>query len=76
VEAALAADLIVVSLDETVRGLLKGVSAQVTEVRPVTWANPDKEDEGCIAWLEGGAEVEGHRQLGYRSTAGSGLRSP
>lgn len=65
IEAAIATDQIVISLDETVRLLFMAVALRVGEIRRVLWANPDKVEEVCIGWLEGGARNERRRQLGF-----------
>ena len=63
-QAALATDQTVVSLDETIRGLFKRASQQVGEIRNIIWMNPDRtEEEQPIAWLQNGALPEAHRQL-------------
>ena len=63
-QAALATDQTVVSLDETIRGLFKRASQQVGEIRTIIWMNPDRtEEEQPIAWLQNGAPPEAHRQL-------------
>jgi hypothetical protein len=64
IEAALAADQIVVSRDEAVRALFAQVSQKVGELRTVVWVNPDKAEEQPITWLESGAPAEASRQLG------------
>jgi len=65
IEAAKATDHTIVSLDEIVRALFINAARSVTELRIVIWANPDKTEEGCLAWLEAGAKVEKKRQLGF-----------
>ena len=63
-QAALATDQTVISLDETVRGLFKQASQQVGEIRGIIWVNPDHTtEEQPIAWLQNGAPPEPHRQL-------------
>ena len=63
-QAALATDHTVISLDETVRGLFKRASQQVSEIRNIIWVNPDKTaEEHPIAWLQNGAPPEAHRRL-------------
>ena len=62
--AALATDQVIISLDETVRGLFKRASQQVGEIRNIIWVNPDRTaEEQPIAWLQNGAPPEPHRQL-------------
>ena len=63
-QAALATDQTVISLDETIRGLFKQASQQVGEIRDIIWVNPDRTaEEQPIAWLQNGAPPEPHRQL-------------
>ena len=63
-QAALATDQTVISLDETVRGLFKRASQQVGEIRGIIWVNPDSTaEEQPIIWLQNGAPPEPHRQL-------------
>jgi hypothetical protein len=66
VEAALDADQIVISLDDKVRFHFQTISQTIQEISLIVWVNPDKPEEGTIAWLEAGAEPEKHRQLGFR----------
>lgn len=63
-EAALAADEIVVALDETVRALFIETTISVGEIRNVVWINPDRADEAPLPWLEGGAKSDKKRCLG------------
>ena len=63
-QAALATDQTVISLDETVRGLFKQASQQVGEIRNIIWVNPDRTaEEQPIAWLQNGALPEASRRL-------------
>ena len=63
-QAALATDQTVISLDETIRGLFKRASQQVGEIRDIIWVNPDRTaEEQPIAWLQNGAPPEPHRRL-------------
>jgi hypothetical protein len=65
-EAAMATDKIVISLDDnTARKFFGRAAAQVDELRNLVWVNPDKiEEEKPIEWLEKGAEAESDRLLG------------
>jgi predicted nucleic acid-binding protein len=65
VEAALESDFRVVSLDETARAVFRKAAPRVGPLRPVLWANPTKEEDNIIEWLEGGTEDEEVRQLGF-----------
>ena len=62
-QAALATDQIVISLDETIRGLFKRASQQVGEIRNIIWVNPDRTEEEPITWLQNGAPPEPHRSF-------------
>lgn len=63
-EAALATDKTIISLDETSRNLFKRAAQQVGDIRNIIWVNPEKTgEEGPITWLQQGAMPEQHRQL-------------
>ena len=63
-QAALATDQTIISLDETIRGLFKRASQSVGEIRGIIWVNPDRTaEEQPITWLQNGAPPEAHRQL-------------
>ncbi len=68
VEAALAADSVVLSLDDVVRELLRTAAVSIGELRPIQWANPANEEEQVIVWLNRGARPEARRRLGLRHT--------
>jgi hypothetical protein len=55
IEAALASDGIVVSLDEAMRGHLSRHARQLIEVQGVFWANPTVDHAATVAWFERGA---------------------
>jgi hypothetical protein len=63
VEAALKADQIVISRDETVRNLFKGVCPRLEELKPILWANPEMQEEGTAEWVRAGAKLERARRL-------------
>lgn len=65
-EAALAYDQIVASMDETARDLFSRASKNIGEIRPVVWVNPDREEEKIAEWLENSTDPEKKRQLGSR----------
>ena len=62
-QAALATDHTIISLDETVRGFFIHASQRVGEIRNIIWVNPDRPAEEPIAWLQNGAPPETHRRL-------------
>lgn len=64
IEAVIATDKTVISLDGTVRKLFDEAATQVTELRNIVWVNPDKTEEKPIEWLENGAKSDSDRWLG------------
>jgi hypothetical protein len=68
IEAALATDETVLSLDEVVRGLFSGLCHQVKQINEIIWVNPVIAEEKCIEWLREGAPAEKHRMLSYIGT--------
>lgn len=68
IETAMAADRIVVSLDETARRLFITVATRVGELRNIVWVNPERAEEEPIHWLENGAKAEKKRKLGFAAT--------
>lgn len=65
VEAAMATDGSVISLDEAARSLFARASRAVAELSQIVWVNPDPPEEHPVAWLEAGAEPERERMLGW-----------
>jgi hypothetical protein len=66
IEAAMAFDKTVVSLDEEVRSLFGSAARSVIPLSKIVWVNPDNADEGPIKWLENRAKPERKRMLGYK----------
>ncbi len=64
-EAALATDNFVISLNELDRKRFQSVAPKIGEIRAVVWVNPTLSEEQCFVWLENGCPVEKERQLGY-----------
>ena len=62
-QAALATDQTVISLDETVRELFARTSQSVGEIQHIIWVNPDRLEEQPILWLQNGAPPEAHRHF-------------
>lgn len=62
-EAALASDGRVASLDETVRGHFRRLCANFEEIGAVLWTNPTKVSDGSVDWLKRGAPDERPRRL-------------
>jgi hypothetical protein len=69
-EAALATDRNVVSLDEIVRALFDNAAVSVAALKNIVWVNPDKPEEEAIVWLEKNAKRERKRMLGFRAKSG------
>ncbi|MGI8549388.1 MAG: hypothetical protein ACR2PL_01130 [Dehalococcoidia bacterium] len=64
-EAALATDMTVASLERRVRGHFTRASEQIAEIQEIVWANPAREaEEQVILWLRQGAPAERARMLG------------
>ena len=70
-EAALATDSAVASLDEEVRSLLRGISRQWGRIRPIVWVNPAKPDDQALSWLSAGAPADKPRMLGFETEGGT-----
>ena len=64
IEAAMANENRVVSLDSTVRDILRVAAGSIRELRPLVWVNPADESESAITWLKEGARAEDKRTLG------------
>jgi len=65
IEAALAADLAVLSVEENVRRRFARIAPHVEELRTIMWVNPAKEAEHCMEWLSRGASPEPERRFGF-----------
>jgi len=65
IEAALATDKIVISLDDEARELFRAACQTIAEMRPVTWVNPARPEEAAAKWLRKGVQPEGKRKLGW-----------
>lgn len=63
IQAALATDRCVVSLDETIRSHFKRAAQSVSDIREVVWVNPNRAEEQPLLWLQNGAPSETDRQL-------------
>jgi hypothetical protein len=65
-EAALATDRCVASLDEnTARKPFSRAAKTIPKLREIVWVNPDKPEENPIEWLQAGAPAEDFRMLGH-----------
>lgn len=64
IEAAIAADSIIVSLDEAAKGAFSMAAGSIRELRALTWINPDDASGDVIAWLAGDADADDAWLLG------------
>lgn len=68
-EAALATDKIIVSMDDnTARRFFTQAAKEVeelSELKMIAWVNPDKPEESPIEWLRSGANPDAERLLGF-----------
>lgn len=62
-EAAMATDRIVVSLDNSVRNLFAAATEQIQEIKDIVWINPNENSAQVIIWLEKGAIAQRAVQL-------------
>ena len=62
-EAALATDQSIISLDEAIRKCFARAAQRVGEIRNIVWVNPDHTEERLLDWLQNGAPPENHRKL-------------
>ncbi len=67
VEAALQADRIIISMDETVRYCFHVITQRISLLKRIVWVNPCMEVETPIDWLKEGAELTKERLLGHPS---------
>lgn len=67
-EAALATDKLIISLNEVDRKSFQAVAHKIGEIRALIWVNPVIDDEQCPIWLQNGCPAEKHRLLGYTET--------
>ena len=65
IEAALATDKRVASLDDQVRQHLREHAIKLSEVLSICWVNPNMPAEASVAWLESGAPLERSRMLDH-----------
>lgn len=64
IEAALAADHIVISRDDEVHSLLRSITRSCPEISKVIWCNPVLRRVDCAEWLRNGARSVKVWQLG------------
>ena len=65
-EAALAADQIVVSLDDRVQADFVAAAEGLKEVQPIVWENPGQSPDALCGWLARGAPRTATNTLGSR----------
>jgi len=66
VEAAIATDRTVISLDDKVRQCFAKVAVDVAPLKDIIWVNPAQIAEKPLDWLQNGAEPEIERSLGFQ----------
>lgn len=64
-EAALATDSVVVSLDDVVKNLFSASCQSVGEIKSIVWVNPDEGNGKTQAWLEKGAKPDKNLRLRF-----------
>lgn len=64
-EAALATDSTVISLDDIVKNLFSASCQSVGEIRSIIWVNPDEDEGKTQTWLEKGAKPDKNLRLGF-----------
>jgi hypothetical protein len=65
IEAAIATDERIASLDDRVRSHLRERARSLGEVASICWVNPEKPNDRAVSWLEQGAPADKTRKLGY-----------
>ena len=63
IEAALATDERIASLDDNARDHFSRLAVAVEKLQTVHWTNPAVEGEACLEWLEAGAALDANRLL-------------
>jgi hypothetical protein len=66
IDAALATDRTVNSLDAEARNVYARACGSLAELKRIVWVNPDKPGEDPLGWLERGAQADRERMLGWR----------
>jgi hypothetical protein len=61
--AALAADEIILSLNEKDRRRFAEACDDIRSIRTIVWSNPDRDADNCLDWLKQGASPEPHLRL-------------
>lgn len=67
-EAALAMDSTVISLDDIVKNLFSTSCQSVGEIKNVVWVNPDEDEGKTQIWLEKGAKPDKNLRLEFIET--------
>lgn len=62
-KAALAADEIILSLNEKDRRRFAEACDDIQSIRTITWSNPERDADNCLDWLKQGASPEPHLRL-------------
>ena len=66
IEAAIATDRRIISLDDAVRKLFSVASHNIEEIKDVLWVNPVHDSARVMAWIKEGAPVKLEWQFGHK----------
>ncbi len=67
IEASIATDEVIISIDEAVRLLFKNAADRVGEIGNIVWVNPNLSKKAAISWLQTGAKANSELQLKFGS---------
>lgn len=70
-EAALVAGKAVFSQDDSAYVHFYDASDKIARLRSIMWANPERPEDACVAWLKPGARQEDRRCIGTRPKRGN-----
>lgn len=65
IEAALASEHRVASLDDRIRVQFVTHGFELAEIQTICWLNPSLPEEEAVKWLRAGAPADRHRTLGF-----------
>lgn len=66
IDAALASDYRVISLDDTVKNLFSATTGNIDDLRTILWVNPAHDYVKVIGWLKDSAPIEGKQWQAWR----------
>lgn len=62
-EAALAADEMILSLNEKDRRRFAKACDDISSIRTIVWSNPERDEDSCLDWVQQGASPEPRLRL-------------